>query len=95
MPKKYKKNLQSSRKPTPLAPIAPDLQSEFINLANRLSPENLTCDGECSKTEVKARSRIIYREWRALEKQAGRRVSETEVDDWWIELIDTGVSHAV
>lgn len=56
------------------------LQDKFINLVCRLSPENLTCDGECSPWEVKQRQSQIHREWRELERQAGRTVSYEEIE---------------
>lgn len=60
------------------------LFSRFINLCGRLSPENLCCDGECSRAEVNSRHRQIMSEWRYLEKVAGFAVSEDEV--WAIYL---------
>lgn len=53
----------------------------FLRLATALSPENLFCDGEVSIQEGKRRARRIVKEWRALEKKVGRRVSESEVWD--------------
>ena len=96
MANKSQRDFQSSRKPAAIASIPPDLQSKFIDLDVRLSPENLTCDGECSRSEVKARLRAINREWHTLEAQAGRKVSQAEVDNWWLASIGTpGVSRAV
>ncbi len=57
-----------------------DLMKKFRSLACRLSPENLSCDGECSRTEVRRRRAVIMREWRILEKLIGRKVSESEID---------------
>jgi hypothetical protein len=58
--------------------LTPELTRKFENLSCRLSPENLCCDGEISRTEVKYRLAAIKREWKALEKIAGRKVSESE-----------------
>lgn len=55
-----------------------ELQEAFLDLTCQLSPENLHCDGEISKSEAKRKLARIRNEWRALEKKAGRRVSETE-----------------
>jgi hypothetical protein len=52
----------------------------FEHLYLRLEPENLTCDGEASRTEVMYRERQIKREWKALELQVGRKVSHSEVE---------------
>jgi len=54
----------------------------FINLVCRLSPENLACDGEISEPEIDLRYAQCMREWRALEKQVGRKVSEEEAEKW-------------
>lgn len=59
--------------------MTPELLKAFMNLASRLSPENLHCDGEISRTEARGRERIIRSEWRSLEGKLGRKVSEDEV----------------
>jgi len=46
-----------------------------------LSPENLTCDGECSNSEVNRRSRAYNKALKALFKELGREVSESEIYD--------------
>ena len=56
------------------------LFSRFDALCCRLSPENLCCDGECSRAETARRLAQIRREWKALEKQAGFSGTEGEVD---------------
>lgn len=62
-----------------------DLKLEFVALSGRLSPENLCADGELSRTAVRYRYAEIRREWKALEKKAGRKVSEEEGEDWSID----------
>lgn len=57
---------------------------EFYNLANGLSPENLTCDGECSATQVKQRRAFIMKQWKALEKKHGMKISLSEVENQMI-----------
>ena len=57
------------------------LFNRFINLANSLSPENLSCDGECSRSEIEFRRRRIVKAWRAAEAEMGRSVTEDEVWD--------------
>lgn len=42
-----------------------------------LSPENLTCDGECSHTQVQQRRAILMRKMAAVEILMGRKMSET------------------
>ena len=57
------------------------LHSKFFDIAMRLEPENLTMDGEASKTEVKQRSTFLKKQWRDLEYLVGRKVSEDEIWD--------------
>ena len=53
--------------------------SEFVELCNRLSPENLHEDGEISVTAARRKEFRIIREWRALEAKLGREVTEEEI----------------
>ncbi len=57
--------------------LTPEIREGFVNLVNNLSPENLTCDGECSKAEVRERHSSLMRQWGELERRAGRTVDET------------------
>ncbi|MEN6379726.1 MAG: hypothetical protein ABFD15_09130 [Methanofastidiosum sp.] len=52
---------------------------KFLNLACQLSPENLCCDGELSREETNRRYRELMRQWKALEKEVGKKVTENEV----------------
>jgi len=52
---------------------------KFLDLACRLSPENLHCDGEISNAEANRKYRKLMRQWRALEKEVGHKVSEYDV----------------
>lgn len=61
--------------------IPQDILKHFFELANRLSPENLSCDGECSRAETQTRYRNIMREWAALERRVGRKVTEEEISE--------------
>lgn len=54
-------------------------RQKFLSLVCQLSPENLSCDGELSRAEIQARQRAILRDWSRLEKEVGRKVTETEV----------------
>jgi hypothetical protein len=55
-----------------------EIMDNFNSLACRLSPENLCCDGELSKTQVQKRFAQIKKEWKALEKEIGHTVTEDE-----------------
>jgi hypothetical protein len=67
----------------PVLELSPAAKDRFRSLACRLSPENLSCDGEISRTEVGRRLREIHSEWKALESKVGRPVSEDEVWKWY------------
>ena len=62
--------------------LDPNLRKKFEDLTNQLSPENLTCDGECSQSQVQMRVRRIHQEWAVLERKAGRKVSQAEIDEY-------------
>ena len=62
-----------------------EILNDFAGLACRLSPENLCCDGEISRAEVNRRFRQIQKEWKALEKELGREVSEDQVWDFMLK----------
>jgi hypothetical protein len=56
-----------------------EIKEKFLNLACQLSPENLTCDGELSRSQVKERYKSIMVEWHKLEDELGREVTEDEL----------------
>lgn len=60
------------------AKLTPDQQKAFRSLASQLSPENLTCDGELPRAQVRRRYATLMAQWRALERTVGRSVSESE-----------------
>jgi hypothetical protein len=55
---------------------------ELLHLTCRLSPENLSCDGEISRTQVAKRHAAIMKEWRAIEQTIGRKITEDDVWAW-------------
>jgi len=61
-----------------------EILDQFVDLACRLSPENLHCDGEATRAEAERKARKIWKEWEVLEKKLGRSVSEDEV--WKLEM---------
>lgn len=63
----------------PTLPLPPPLVRRFLQLSSALSPENLAADGERSPAEVCDRRQRLEREWRNLEREAGRSVTEEEV----------------
>ena len=60
--------------------IKAGLRNKFEALVNRLSPENLSCDGECTVAQQRSRYNLILKEWRTLERQVGRVVTEDEIE---------------
>lgn len=58
------------------------IRARFVELAAQLSPENLSCDGELPASQIRARAAAITREWKQLEKQVGRKVTEDETWKW-------------
>jgi len=58
-----------------------DILDDIDRVYGNLSPENLTCDGECSRSEVQRRSTAYNRALRALFKELGREVTESECYD--------------
>lgn len=44
-----------------------------------MSPENLTCDGECSPSEVRSRSAALKRKRATLVKELGREPTDQEL----------------
>jgi hypothetical protein len=63
----------------------PEVVKRFIDLSCRLSPENLTCDGELSRTESRRRYRHLMLEWKKLERRIGRKISEGAVFAYELE----------
>ena len=53
--------------------------AQFDDLSNRLSPENLTCDGELSTSEWKRKEKRLLKDWKRLERRVGRTVTDEEV----------------
>jgi len=67
-----------------------EIQERFERLVCELSPENLCCDGELSKTQVRAKLAGIRREWKALQKLAGRLVTRSEIETGIVEQARQG-----
>ena len=64
--------------------LTDEIKAKFSDLACQLSPENLSCDGELPRAQVQAKYRRLLKEWAALEKLVGRKVTENEVWSWII-----------
>jgi len=62
--------------------LSPELKEKFLNIASALSPENISWDGERPKSAIARERSRLNAEWKKLEAQVGRKVSEDEV---WTE----------
>lgn len=58
----------------------------FMRIVNALSPENLHCDGEISRAQARRKAAGLRAQWKALEAEVGRAVSEDEV---WNQFVIT------
>lgn len=57
-------------------------KKEFSRLAFNLEPEMLYQDGERSRTEAKKVYAKIMKRWKALEKEVGQKVDQSEALHW-------------
>lgn len=71
-----KQSLPASR----IATLSPEMQERIGTLFCALSPENLSGDGEYSRSMVEKRLAELKKEWRAINKEVGFQVTE---DDYW------------
>jgi hypothetical protein len=69
----------------------PETETELMDaltvLCGELSPENLSCDGELSRTAINQKLHAIMGEWKEIENKLGRKVSEDEVEIYWISKL--------
>lgn len=69
----------------------PETETELMDaltvLCGELSPENLSCDGELSRTAINQKLRDIRGEWKEIETKLGRKVSEDEAESYWISKL--------
>jgi len=69
----------------------PETENELLDtldgLCMELSPENISCDGELSRTAIRRRYQEIRATWREVENLLGRKVSEQEIENRWIAKI--------
>jgi hypothetical protein len=59
-----------------------ELLNKVRGIYSHLSPENLSCDGELSRTQVARRYAQLKRELKACFRALGREVSESEAYDF-------------
>jgi hypothetical protein len=56
-----------------------EIISDLQDVECGLSPENLSCDGECSRAQTRARERALLAEKAKLIKELGRQPTNDEV----------------
>jgi len=59
--------------------MTPQIAERFKMLVIQMEPENLYQDGERSRSAAERERRRLRREWGALERAAGRPVTESEI----------------
>lgn len=62
--------------------LTTEIKNRFADLLCAMSPENLTGDGEVPPHIVEQRRLKLWKEWQALEKQVGQKVSQDEAWEW-------------
>jgi len=62
-----------------LSTLSNDELLKFLRIHNQLSPENLSCDGELSRTQVAARYKTLTTELKALQQAHG--LSNDQIDE--------------
>ena len=55
--------------------LDPEIKEKFEDLANQMSPENLTHDGEISWSQAKKHLTVLKNDWKKLEVQVGHIVT--------------------
>ena len=58
------------------------IREDILRCYSQLSPENLTCDGELTKTQIRTKSSKLNKELKSLFKEYGRPVMEEEALGW-------------
>lgn len=61
-----------------------DIKLDIWNAYMRLSPENLSCDGELPRSAINQRRKQLNTLLRTLKIELGEDMSEYEACSWWI-----------
>mgnify|MGYP000969936752 CR=1 FL=1 len=61
--------------------ISAELWEEFRKLVLASEPDAVWMDGEATQEEAEAKLREIAQQWKELEMQVGRKVTEDEIID--------------
>lgn len=66
-----------------------EILADIQGIYGALSPENLTCDGELSRAQVRRKAANLRGQLRALEVELGRKVSEFEAIYGYVKIKPT------
>lgn len=58
------------------------IREDILNCYLQLSPENISCDGQLNKTQIRAKISKINKELKYLFKEYGKIVSHDEAIGW-------------
>ena len=58
------------------------IKEDILRCYSQLSPENLSCDGQLNKTQIRAKQSRIHKELKYLFKEYGKIVSHDEAIGW-------------
>lgn len=75
----WSKNKSVIKEASANSKLPPSMKEKFLNIASALSPENISWDGERPKSAIARERARLNAEWKKLEAQVGRKVSEDEV----------------
>jgi hypothetical protein len=76
--------VEASEEPLTYSPFEEDnlILEAIAGIYCNLSPENLTCDGELSRSQVTRKYNALHRKLGHLQKAVGRQVSECDSFGW-------------
>jgi hypothetical protein len=66
--------------------IDEETKVKLEELCGLLSPERLSCDGELSRSEIRAKIKVLSKQWVAIEKELGFSFEPDEFEDYTEKL---------
>jgi hypothetical protein len=72
--------------------LTPAIKKQFSELQNQLSPENLSCDGELSRSQARSKHKEIMVQWWALEDKIGMKVNAETIEQWFCKRCGTNIN---
>ena len=65
--------------------LSENILNQFEDLSSQLSPENISCDGMSTPSEIDKRIEALLTEWVKLERKICRRVSQIEIETRYLD----------